>query len=165
MLSHKIPRASILADNRFPSIFSSAAAATQLKPTTVTSFANSLTFLLVYDQQGEATMRPTLPSLQKLASTPFKRAQTGLFHGALIQFGNNVPFSKQKTRRTWLPNIQNKGLYSDLLGRETNVKLTTRALRTIKKVRHKSSEFAPLILLLRSPAWEERKRAEWLLIL
>ncbi|KAL5520768.1 hypothetical protein ACEPAF_2771 [Sanghuangporus sanghuang] len=79
-------------------------------------------------------MFPTLPALSKhLLSKPFKRAQTGLFHGSLIQFGNNVPFSKHKTRRTWLPNIQHKGLFSDLLGRELRLKVTTRSLRTIRK--------------------------------
>ncbi|KAL5514718.1 hypothetical protein ACEPAG_2034 [Sanghuangporus baumii] len=79
-------------------------------------------------------MFPTLPALSKhLLSKPFKRAQTGLFHGSLIQFGNNVPFSKHKTRRTWLPNVQHKGLFSDLLGRELRLKVTTRSLRTIRK--------------------------------
>ncbi|KAL5478428.1 hypothetical protein ACEPAI_2612 [Sanghuangporus weigelae] len=79
-------------------------------------------------------MFATLPALSKhLLSKPFKRAQTGLFHGSLIQFGNNVPFSKHKTRRTWLPNVQHKGLFSDLLGRELRLKVTTRSLRTIRK--------------------------------
>lgn len=64
----------------------------------------------------------------------FKRAQNGLFHGKMIQFGNNVPHSKQKTRRNWLPNIQTKHFDSELLGRERmRFKVTTRALKTIKK--------------------------------
>ena len=64
----------------------------------------------------------------------FKRAQNGLFHGKMIQFGNNVPHSKHKTRRNWLPNIQTKHFDSELLGRERmRFKVTTRALRTIKK--------------------------------
>lgn len=64
----------------------------------------------------------------------FKRAQNGLFHGKIIQFGNNVPHSKHKTRRNWLPNIQTKHFDSELLGRERmRFKVTTRALRTIKK--------------------------------
>ena len=105
-----------------------------------TGYLKSLTRSLSFDfaciaEVIAGPMFPTLPSLAALASKPFKRSQTGLFHGAHIQFGNNVPFSKHKTRRTWLPNIQNKGLYSDLLGREMNVKVTARALRTIKKVR------------------------------
>lgn len=67
-------------------------------------------------------------------SQPFKRAQTGLFQGKKIQYGNNVPFSYKKTRRTWLPNVQNKRLPSEITGGMIRVKLTTRALRTIKKV-------------------------------
>ena len=68
-------------------------------------------------------------------STPFKRSSLGLFHGKLKQYGNNVPFSKKKTRRSWLPNVQNKRLASDALGRKVEIKVTTRALKTIRKVR------------------------------
>ncbi|KII91581.1 hypothetical protein PLICRDRAFT_104951 [Plicaturopsis crispa FD-325 SS-3] len=77
-------------------------------------------------------MLPTSVLLQ-VVSQPFKRAQLGLFHGKMKQFGNNVPFSKMKTRRSWLPNIQNKRIFSDALQRNVNTKVTTRALRTIKK--------------------------------
>ena len=48
------------------------------------------------------------------------------------QYGNNVPFSYEKTRRTWLPNIQSKRLYSETLG-EVKLKVTTKALKTIDK--------------------------------
>jgi ribosomal protein L28 len=68
-------------------------------------------------------------------SQPFKRAEFGLFGGKSKQYGNNVPFSKHKTRRTWLPNVQRKRLPSEVLGEKLRVKVTTRALRTIKKVR------------------------------
>ena len=67
-------------------------------------------------------------------STPFKRSQLGLFHGKMRQSGNNVPFSKHKTKRTWLPNVQQKRLHSDTLGENVKLKITTRALKTIKKV-------------------------------
>ncbi|KAH7915951.1 hypothetical protein BJ138DRAFT_1053876 [Hygrophoropsis aurantiaca] len=70
---------------------------------------------------------------QRNASTPFKRANLGLFHGKLKQYGNNVPFSKHKTRRTWLPNVQRKRLQSDIMDKEIRVKLTTRALKTVNK--------------------------------
>ncbi|KDQ51679.1 hypothetical protein JAAARDRAFT_40916 [Jaapia argillacea MUCL 33604] len=73
-------------------------------------------------------MRPTL-----LLSTPFKRAQLGLFHGKTRQTGNSVPFSKSKTKRAWLPNVHSKRLTSDVLGEEMKLKVTTRALKTIKK--------------------------------
>jgi ribosomal protein L28 len=80
-------------------------------------------------------MFPSLPSLAAALSQPFKRSQLGLFHGKTKQYGNNVPFSKNKTRRSWLPNIQSKRLYSDALGQMVRVKLSTRALKTIRKVR------------------------------
>ncbi|KAI9485552.1 MAG: hypothetical protein EXX96DRAFT_533896 [Benjaminiella poitrasii] len=68
-----------------------------------------------------------------LARATFKRAQRGLFGGKHIQFGNNNPFSKKKTRRNWLPNVQNKKLYSESLSKFIEVKITTSVLRTIDK--------------------------------
>jgi ribosomal protein L28 len=87
-------------------------------------------------------MFPSLPSLAAALSQPFKRSQLGLFHGKTKQYGNNVPFSKQKTRRTWLPNIQTKRLFSDALGEKVRVKLSMRALKTIRKVCSPSLLFA-----------------------
>jgi large subunit ribosomal protein L28 len=82
-------------------------------------------------------MLPTLPRLASAPVTgPFKRAQLGLFHGQVRQAGNNKPHSKQKTRRSWLPNIQSKRLQLTTLDEEVKVKLTTKALKTIKKVRN-----------------------------
>lgn len=72
--------------------------------------------------------------LWDVVSQPFKRSQGGLFQGKTKQYGNNVPFSKHKTRRTWLPNVQQKRLPSETMGDMVRVKLTTRALKTIKKV-------------------------------
>ncbi|KAF9477647.1 hypothetical protein BDN70DRAFT_896338 [Pholiota conissans] len=68
----------------------------------------------------------------EMVSQPFKRSQQGLFQGKMKQYGNNVPFSKHKTRRTWLPNVQQKRLESEILGETVRLKLTTRALKTIK---------------------------------
>lgn len=99
-----------------------------------------LSFLKVHRDRFQAlslslaAMFSTLPLCIQAASAPFKRSQLGLFHGKCIQFGNNVPFSKHKTRRTWHPNVQSKDLRSEVLGRNMNVKVTTRALKTIKKV-------------------------------
>lgn len=103
-----------------------------------------------------AAMFSTLPLYIQAASAPFKRSQLGLFHGKCIQFGNNVPFSKHKTRRTWHPNVQSKDLRSEVLGRNMNVKVTTRALKTIKKVcsRHVLRECSPpLTSFLFSSVW------------
>ena len=86
-------------------------------------------------------MFPSLPSLAAALSQPFKRSQLGLFHGKTKQYGNNVPFSKKKTRRTWLPNIQTKRFFSDALGEKVRVKVSMRALKTIRKV---VPQFPPL---------------------
>eukprot|EP00958_Prasinococcus_capsulatus_P017525 scaffold1978_cov381-Prasinococcus_capsulatus_cf.AAC.7 len=44
----------------------------------------------------------------------FKRGQRGLFAGKRIQFGNKISENGgNKSRRTWLPNVQSKRLYSE----------------------------------------------------
>lgn len=82
-------------------------------------------------------MLPTIPRLSTLPriSQPFKRAQEGLFHGKTKQAGNNVPHSKHKTRRTWLPNVQSKRLTLEAVGEMVKLKVTTRAMKCIRKVR------------------------------
>ncbi|KZV95985.1 hypothetical protein EXIGLDRAFT_671558 [Exidia glandulosa HHB12029] len=72
-------------------------------------------------------------SIRTIVAQPFKRSQMGLFHGAMKQYGNNVPHSLHKTRRTWMPNIQVKRLYSRVMGEWIKLTLTTRALRCIDK--------------------------------
>jgi ribosomal protein L28 len=81
-------------------------------------------------------MQPSLTRLSVLPriSQPFKRSQEGLFHGKMKQYGNNVPHSKHKTRRTWLPNVQSKRLPLEATGETLKLKVTTRALRCIHKV-------------------------------
>lgn len=46
--------------------------------------------------------------------------------------GNNVSHANNKTRRRFLPNLQVVGLYSELLGRKINVKVSSAGLRTIE---------------------------------
>ncbi|KAG0240142.1 ribosomal L28 family-domain-containing protein [Mortierella sp. GBAus27b] len=69
----------------------------------------------------------------ELAKASFKRAQRGLFGGKHIQFGNNIPFSKTKTRRTWLPNVQTKKLFSETLNEWIRLNMTTSVIRTVDK--------------------------------
>ncbi|KAF8191469.1 hypothetical protein K438DRAFT_1591027 [Mycena galopus ATCC 62051] len=73
------------------------------------------------------------PSQVAVVSQPFKRAQFGLFQGKTKLYGNSVPFSLHKTRRSWLPNVQRKRLFSETLQSHVRVKMTTAALKTIKK--------------------------------
>lgn len=47
------------------------------------------------------------------------------------QFGNNVSFSQRHTKKVWSPNLQKKTFYMD--GRKVTMKLSTQAIRTLKK--------------------------------
>ncbi len=47
--------------------------------------------------------------------------------------GNNVSHAHNKTRRRFLPNIQETSMMSDALGRMIRIKVSTAALRTIEK--------------------------------
>lgn len=47
--------------------------------------------------------------------------------------GNNVPFSLKKTRRRFLPNIQSKRIFVPELNQFVNLRLSTRAMRTMDK--------------------------------
>lgn len=52
--------------------------------------------------------------------------------GKGTQFGNNVSHANNKTRRRFQPNIQDKSIYSDALGRMVRLRLSTHALRSIE---------------------------------
>ncbi len=51
--------------------------------------------------------------------------------GKGVQTGNNVSHANNKSRRRFLPNLQEQSLLSDVLG-AIRVRLTTHALRTIE---------------------------------
>ncbi len=46
--------------------------------------------------------------------------------------GNNVSHAENRTRRKWLPNVQETRLYSEALSRWVAVKVTTAGLRTVE---------------------------------
>lgn len=46
--------------------------------------------------------------------------------------GNNVSHAENRTRRRFLPNIQETRLYSESLGRWVAMKVTTNGLRTVE---------------------------------
>ena len=48
--------------------------------------------------------------------------------------GNNVSHAKNKTKRKFLPNLNNVTLTSETLGRDFQFKVSASALRTINKV-------------------------------
>lgn len=52
--------------------------------------------------------------------------------GKGVQTGNNVSHANNKTRRRFLPNLQDTSLLSDALGMTVRLKLTVHAIRTIE---------------------------------
>lgn len=52
--------------------------------------------------------------------------------GKGVQSGNNVSHAHNKTRRRFLPNLQETSLMSDALGRPVRVKLSASAIRTVE---------------------------------
>ncbi len=52
--------------------------------------------------------------------------------GTGVQTGNNVSHANNKTRRRYLPNIQNVSLMSDALGATVRMKVAARTLRSIE---------------------------------
>lgn len=47
------------------------------------------------------------------------------------QYGSNVSFSQRHTKKVWKPNLQNKTF--ELNGKKITMKLSTQAIRTLKK--------------------------------
>lgn len=47
------------------------------------------------------------------------------------QYGSNVSFSQRHTKKVWKPNLQTKRVIID--GRKITLKISTQALRTLKK--------------------------------
>ncbi len=52
--------------------------------------------------------------------------------GKGVLAGNNVSHANNKTRRRFLPNLQESSLLSDALGSSVRLRLSTRAIRTIE---------------------------------
>ncbi len=52
--------------------------------------------------------------------------------GKGVLSGNNVSHANNKSRRRFLPNLQESSLLSDALGASVRLRLSTRAIRTIE---------------------------------
>jgi len=52
--------------------------------------------------------------------------------GKGVQTGNNVSHANNKTRRRFLPNLQETSLFSESLGRNIRLRVSTNGLRTIE---------------------------------
>lgn len=53
--------------------------------------------------------------------------------GKGVQTGNNVSHAKNRTRRRFLPNLQETSVWSDSLQKAVRLRVSTYALRTIEK--------------------------------
>lgn len=51
--------------------------------------------------------------------------------GKKVITGNNVSHAHNKTRRTFLPNVQDKSIYSEALGRTIRIRVSSAGLRTL----------------------------------
>lgn len=58
-------------------------------------------------------------------------ARRCIITGKQVMSGNNVSHANNKTRRRFLPNIQNVSFISDVLGK-IRMRISTRAIRTIE---------------------------------
>jgi large subunit ribosomal protein L28 len=52
--------------------------------------------------------------------------------GKGVLTGNNVSHANNKSRRRFLPNLQDVSLLSDILGQSVRMRLCTRAMRTVE---------------------------------
>lgn len=55
------------------------------------------------------------------------------FTGKGVQVGHNVSHANNKTKRRFLPNLQEVSLLSDTLGVSVQLRLSTHALRSVEK--------------------------------
>ena len=52
--------------------------------------------------------------------------------GKGVLTGNNVSHAHNKTRRRYLPNLQNKALHSEALGQMVRLRVSTNAIRSVE---------------------------------
>jgi len=53
--------------------------------------------------------------------------------GKTYQSGNNVSHAKNRTKRRFLPNLQNISFISEKLGKKIQLKVATSTIRTVEK--------------------------------
>ena len=53
--------------------------------------------------------------------------------GKLVITGNNVSHANNRTRRRFIPNLQNVSLYSDKLQKKLKLRIAVSTLRTVEK--------------------------------
>jgi len=66
----------------------------------------------------------------------FKRGAQGLYGGKFIRFGNRISEFRNKSRRSWKPNVQRKRFWSETYNRFLSFKCTTTVIKQVKKLHH-----------------------------
>jgi large subunit ribosomal protein L28 len=52
--------------------------------------------------------------------------------GIKVSLGNNVSHAHNKTKRNFMPNLQRKNIYSDVLNQMVRLKISTNAIKSIE---------------------------------
>ena len=52
--------------------------------------------------------------------------------GIKVSIGNNVSNAHNKTKRNFLPNLQKKSIFSDILNQMVRLKISTKAIKSIE---------------------------------
>ncbi|MBH70929.1 MAG: 50S ribosomal protein L28 [Alphaproteobacteria bacterium MarineAlpha6_Bin6] len=52
--------------------------------------------------------------------------------GIKVSIGNNVSHAHNKTKRNFLPNLQKKSIFSDILNQMVRLKISTKAIKSIE---------------------------------
>ena len=47
--------------------------------------------------------------------------------------GNNVSHAKNRTKRRFLPNLQNTSFFSEILGKKIKLRVTSKGIKTVEK--------------------------------
>ncbi|MFN3332417.1 MAG: 50S ribosomal protein L28 [Caldilinea sp.] len=54
--------------------------------------------------------------------------------GKRPQHGNNRPWSRKATRRTWQPNVQSFSIFVPELGKSVRLRVSARSMRAISRI-------------------------------
>lgn len=100
------------------------------------SIASKRTFSSTHTAQTTAKLPSYIPPYPYGPNRVYKQADSGLYGGAVKQYGNKISKgrNKGKTRRSWSPNIRTETLFSEALNKHLHIKVRHRVLRTIRKV-------------------------------
>ena len=96
--------------------------------------------------RGLKKSRGGRPHLMRQGKAIMGRAYRGLYDGKHIFFGNNVSHARNKTRRTWKPNIHYKRFWSETYERFVEFRVAASVIKKVKKLAHGIDEY-----LMRTP--------------